>query len=77
MQLEEGVLTLSEPVTDEQVEDLKQMLAQAKKIIIQTHDLGGAVIQQLLCASQQAEIVIETESTVLPLIFEHPCFTAA
>ncbi len=76
MQLEEGVLTLSEPVADEQVEALKPMLAQAKKVIIQTHDLGGAVIQQLLCASQQAEIVIKADATVLPLIFEHPCFTS-
>ena len=63
-------LTLTEPLEDLSIEDFKQQLTQAEKIVIQTGDLKGEWIQLLLCAAQHKSIKIDPSCEVLNKIFE-------
>ncbi len=67
-----AVLTIDAPMDDAQAESLVAQLADCEAVDIKNHDLGGAVVQLLLCASAQKPVRVLTDSASLKMLFENP-----
>jgi len=65
MELVEGILKITNPMGDEDVQMLDSTLSQegVEGVVIQTADLGPAIIQRLLRASKHINIEAEDEFT--------------
>jgi phage tail sheath protein FI len=63
---------IDQPLDDTQAETVAEQLKAHDRIVIRHHDLGGAVVQLLLCATADKQVVVETESISLKRVFENP-----
>jgi len=67
-----ATLLIDQPMDDTQAEALLAQLAEHDAVEIQHHDLGGAVVQLLLCASAQMPVKVTATSPTLKQLFEYP-----
>ncbi|WP_294946974.1 hypothetical protein [Sulfurivirga sp.] len=67
-----AALIIDRPMDDTQVEVVLAQLEEHDAVVIRHHDLGGAVVQALLCASARMPVSIEAEAPTLRQLFENP-----
>jgi len=72
MKIEENRLLLDEPLADEAVEEVMHKLDGVEAVVIRQRDLGGAVIQALLCATREKKVTVEADSAMLRAVFANP-----
>lgn len=63
---------IDSPMEDAQAEQLVNQLEGYDRVVIRTPDLGGAVVQLLLCFTRRGEVVVEADSPGLKCLFENP-----
>lgn len=67
-----AALIIDQPMDDTQAEALLAQLEEHDAVEIRHHDLGGAVVQALLCASARMPVSVEVDAPTLRQLFENP-----
>ena len=67
-----AALIIDHPMDDTQAEELLAQLDDHDAVEIHHHDLGGAVVQLLLCATARMPVKVAVDAASLKLLFENP-----